>query len=144
MDSVRPPRTARVCFLLLAWIAYADTEDADEARVKALQEAIARRGAGAAPFGRFPYCRCDTYDCSCNPYSITYTGSSPAPERRPGLTTTRHCFAVTYNGCKSKRACCKALRQRVYKLALPTSKSQATIQLPFVSCHPEQIDRGAA
>ncbi|GIL93545.1 hypothetical protein Vretifemale_20942, partial [Volvox reticuliferus] len=39
----------------------------------------------------------------------------------PGLTTTRHCFAVTYNGCQTKRACCKALRQRVYKLALPTT-----------------------
>ncbi|KXZ41981.1 hypothetical protein GPECTOR_230g516 [Gonium pectorale] len=60
--------------------------------------------------------RCDTYDCACSPYNLTYLGASPGDKN-----ATKHCFSIGYVGCNPARACCVALNQNVDKLALTTS-----------------------
>ncbi|KAG2488681.1 hypothetical protein HYH03_012682 [Edaphochlamys debaryana] len=89
---------------------------------RSLQQSAAAASAqgssgGLSTFPRFPYCRCETYDCTCSPYKIAYAGYTT------NLTTgyDRHCFNVVYAGCDRTRACCAALESYVNKIAFETT-----------------------
>ncbi|PNH01526.1 hypothetical protein TSOC_012577 [Tetrabaena socialis] len=105
---------AGLCLAALALFA----ESASAARSSS-SDSMSFRGRqllqSAAPLNRFPYCKCNTYDCGCSPYKLTLAGATPAAGG-----ATRMCFAVGFIGCSVARPCCQAFLDHVDKLAIST------------------------
>ncbi|EFJ44034.1 hypothetical protein VOLCADRAFT_95705 [Volvox carteri f. nagariensis] len=73
------------------------------------------RGLLATTSPGFPWCKCETYDCTCNPYTLIPL----QPNKRLGFVRT--CFRVAYIGCDPNLACCRGLTDSVQKFSLDTN-----------------------
>ncbi|EFJ44033.1 hypothetical protein VOLCADRAFT_95701 [Volvox carteri f. nagariensis] len=118
----------RLAFMLLQVLLSLATTGTGSGLVSATKLAVENEDFAAPSFIRrpgrrlltsskpgFPWCKCEAYDCTCNPYTLLPV--QLVQRSKPVLT----CFRVAYIGCDPNLACCRGLTDSVQKLALDTN-----------------------